>query len=713
MRKMPLSSHLGPGGPHSSFSSRTAKRFSPEDSRTAGDSNRAAQMSTPSLGGCRLSNTSSGLSSAGDVRLPLNPLYPLSHDGGYHPDLALHLATKQVLREEPVRPPILRPSFKFDPAASFVSHDGTGAGESSGEECERSRCEKPPCAETDVDLSGKIRLAVHVDNSSFSGPSKAFENREKPQQRAAESKDISPEQELTSPRTAERTPAAGEAPSTHAAPSVRQGQTALPYGKSPSTALATRMRCRNVLLCYALLDPYNQGYIDVQEACDAIGNIHKQDKDVAELLLAQLQDMTAYVSNRGVIEKQDFLAQVLRRVEADLAGSTPYHCLRSSSNPVANAWHKGRPFTTLQNRRFYQGKYVPKGVQIHLKQADGDGDLIQFHLRRRGGGGVTLQEDRPLPYQAKPRAKGTLEDHIQKGLLRRMKKLAQIKEDILTKEMVECTFHPKTTPLPPMGKPFPSRETVRNMIEQQEKARMRNRVFIEHEPGNSVTHEFSLPPELTEAEKKSIRGDLRSDWSLPVQEPAGDDFFTWVVHTGDLPTKRREAPAAWRARELPQVPPEEVEFVGQPLDIPPLRPEDILGLPQRQSQADEPEVPLLRPSQPVRRPEQGMPCQQQRAAAPVPVGTTLLQAPYVTETERNYRDDPFASADWRAEEDPLATQFDEFEKKGPLRFDALPAYYRQSLQKLAAAADGSNRRPTQKEKDAKLQECLKILEEAC
>ncbi|CBZ49550.1 conserved hypothetical protein [Neospora caninum Liverpool] len=474
--------------------------------------------------------------------------------------------------------------------------------------------------------------------------------------------------------------------------------------------MVTRMRCRNVLLCYALLDPYHQGYIDVQEACDAIGNIHKQDKDVAEILLVQLQDMIAYVSPRGVIEKQDFLAEILRRVESDLAGTTPYYCLRGSSNPVSNAWQRGRPFTTVKNRSFYQGDYVPKGVQMHLKQADGD--VAEFHLRRRGGGGMTLQEDRPFT-QAKPRAQGTLEDHIQRGRLRRMQKLKQIKDDILNKEMAECTFHPKTTPLPPITKPFPSRETMRRMIEQQQKAKKRSQVFIEYDPTDTVTHELALPPELTEKEKKSVR-EGGNDWSLAEQEPERDELFTWVVHAGDPPTKPKAVEVAWRARDLPKVP-REAEFVADAQDSTQLRPTDMPQTARLRTPINAHEELPSRPSATPRKPTvEEVPCEQP-VQDPVPSEDVVIQAPYLTEREFDSRFDAFVPEAWQTPAEDPGIHVHDNEGDGRLNFNSLPVYYRQSLQQLfrgGAVAKGG-RRPTREEREAKLKECMKILEDAC
>lgn len=96
------------------------------------------------------------------------------------------------------------------------------------------------------------------------------------------------------------------------------------------------------------------------------------------------------ISCRGVIEKEDFLTQVLIRIEADLAGTTPYFSLRSTSNPVAVAWRRGKPFTTVLQRNFYKGNYIPRGVELHLKQAGGapSADVI---ISQRGGGGATLR----------------------------------------------------------------------------------------------------------------------------------------------------------------------------------------------------------------------------------------------------------------------------------------------------------------------------------
>ncbi|PFH38751.1 hypothetical protein BESB_010930 [Besnoitia besnoiti] len=470
--------------------------------------------------------------------------------------------------------------------------------------------------------------------------------------------------------------------------------------KDDSKSMATRMRCRNVLLCYALLDPYNQGYIDVQEACDIIGNIHKQDKEVAELLLAQLQEVLAFVSARGVIEKQDFLTQVLRRVESDIAGLTPFHCLRNSSNPIAAAWQRGRPFTTVLNRSFYQGDYVPAGVKQHAHQAEAFG--MQFSLQRRGGGRVAVQTAEPVVSQARPRARGTLADHIRRGKLRRLKKEQQIKEDLVHKELSECTFHPKTTPLRPASEPFPSREKVRRMVEEQDNAARRRGLFIEHDVADASEHVLALPPELSEEDKKAIQKQHEKDHGLVSNEGAGN-FVTWVMHKGDPGMNPLEWRDTLKEKQLPEVPLDnDDDFGWSTCDIRRLLEADV-----------KPEPIALKAPLGLERGKPDLRHSQPRLRGPVPFGDIFIQAPYVAERQCSKFDRLVPDAP-----EPLddgMSRIGMYESENRLRIDALPAYYRQPLRTLVECKDSQDggRLPTKKEKAARLQQYLRILEETC
>lgn len=236
--------------------------------------------------------------------------------------LALHLVTKRVLGEEPPKIHIPHSNFSFTrPTHLFVPHAGTAAVRSSAgrrrEDSAKSdghtsdrrptipsasgpdRWEVPDTSETSSGMTKSNDESNETKSHSFSVPR---EGGSRPFFRKTE--------EAAEGTTREETQHSGAT-----TPRLRRGKVPVPSmtenevllftrdtGTLPRTRdtkyVASRMRTRNALFCYALLDPYNQGYIDVQEACDSIGSIHKQDKDVAELLLSILQDMLTFVSSR-------------------------------------------------------------------------------------------------------------------------------------------------------------------------------------------------------------------------------------------------------------------------------------------------------------------------------------------------------------------------------------------------------------------------------
>ncbi|PHJ22528.1 putative low complexity protein [Cystoisospora suis] len=768
-------SSLNPGS-SKSFYSRPTRTQSPDPSSVASQRlYRGPSLTSGEAGGAgkngsfprdAIAHSRAGGSRAGQNAQFASPFF--QENAANDPELALHLATKGVLGEEPVRYHIPRGNFSFTrPTHLFVPYASSSAAESASSNrggdsikaddsltsdrgsyflsaASRQRWQAAPPSQTSVDTTDPkqppTESTYHLCISRKDGGSR-FSLRETQEAGEGAAREETQDSEAATPRLRR-----GKVP----VPSMTENEVLL-FTRDTDTlpktrdtrCVASKMRARNTLFCYALLDPYDQGYIDVQEACDLIGSIHKQDRDVAELLLSILQDMLTFVSARGVIEKEDFLTQVLIRIEADLAGTTPYFSLRSTSNPVAVAWRRGKPFTTVLNRKFYKGNYIPRGVELHLKQAEG-ASSVDVVIAQRGGGGATIRASTPAGGNVQ--VEGTLEDHILRGRQRRERKLQRIKDEIVRREQAECTFHPKTTPAPPQSEPFPPRALIREMIRQQDRAARRDgAVVIEHADDPNVTHDLALPPDLNPTEKDTVMKNLCGRDDRPprvdgtpgrviyprkpgglVSPPAGGRGETptvpegtdegvshWILHNGDPPMR----PVKWgdtlKVSRLPAVPldddwdqeSEEVQkLIGTWSPIPGKKAdkeerEETPGYLPKENRAEKSGAPLPTPRAPSTR---GL----------VPFGDIFIQSPYVSKRDIIPTFDMLALTDgdelW--DDEALPT----YPEQRSLKLEKLPDYYRNPLERLVAhrsTTDGG--KLTTEARKQRLEECLRLLQDDC
>lgn len=116
-----------------------------------------------------------------------------------------------------------------------------------------------------------------------------------------------------------------------------------------------------------------QGYIDIEEAVDRLREKAKT-KDAHPLLhrlISILEDLKAFVSSRGVIEKEVALSAIYRFINEAGLSCPIYGILRGPSQSLMTAFADyGNGF--LENEPFYRGSYVPHGVQTQLQDEDED-----------------------------------------------------------------------------------------------------------------------------------------------------------------------------------------------------------------------------------------------------------------------------------------------------------------------------------------------------
>ncbi|KAF8819688.1 hypothetical protein IE077_004107 [Cardiosporidium cionae] len=117
--------------------------------------------------------------------------------------------------------------------------------------------------------------------------------------------------------------------------------------------LANSTRWRQILRCYYTLDPWNKGYIDIDEACDWLDKEKNSNPDLAEFLLRILQDLIDFISSRGVLEKDVFLKVIRQWVNEDYSGCSVYSILRTPHNPVNTAWRKNDEGVNQLNRNIF------------------------------------------------------------------------------------------------------------------------------------------------------------------------------------------------------------------------------------------------------------------------------------------------------------------------------------------------------------------------
>ncbi|KAL8436747.1 hypothetical protein Efla_002179 [Eimeria flavescens] len=267
-------------------------------------------------------------------------------------------------------------------------------------------------------------------------------------------------------------------------------------GGAPSRAArVNKLRCRVALQVYALLDPLNAGYVDPETACSCIVQINKENKQLADLLLHVLEDMLPFISPRGVIEKDVFLFNLQEWINADISGLSPYNALRTAGNMVSAAFKNGMAFTTVESRRFYEGTYTPRGLQVTCRRMQADGNPLA------SSASSCL---RPAGERQRVRAavEGHLCDHIEVTAARRREKLAVLKEEARQREMAECTFKPQIGQMPSFGRPFPAR---RELLMQKGKAI----------PARSK-EERAQPLALVERQLQ----ELETETALPPEDPA-------------------------------------------------------------------------------------------------------------------------------------------------------------------------------------------------
>lgn len=148
--------------------------------------------------------------------------------------------------------------------------------------------------------------------------------------------------------------------------------TRFPAPLESSSELAHRLRWKQVLQSYYFLDPWNKGYIDVDEACHRLNHIRSSDEALAEFLLQIIEDLIPFLSSRGVVDKMCYLKTVKGWVDEDYATPGPYSLLRSASNPISKACRRGSAPTHL-SEKFFEGTYIPRGSSQHQDAAPLDG----------------------------------------------------------------------------------------------------------------------------------------------------------------------------------------------------------------------------------------------------------------------------------------------------------------------------------------------------